>query len=169
LALVLRSSTTIRPLAAIVALVAGATPGVASAKERQQWAVAAANSVRQHMPVVRGQQAARFAKAFLGTPYRWGGASPAGFDCSGLSSYVYAKFGVRMDHYTGSQWEAFRKVPRKRLRQGDLVFFSGLSHMGIYVGRGRFIHAPHTGDVVRISRLDESWYARSYVGAVRPA
>ncbi len=109
-----------------------------------------------------------YAKTFLGTPYRWGGASPSGFDCSGLTSYVYAKFGVEMAHYTGAQYAAFRKVQRNRLRPGDLVFFVGLGHAGIYVGKGKFIHATHSGDYVRISKLSESWYATGYVGAVRP-
>ena len=120
--------------------------------------------------VVPAQRAAlvAYATSFVGTPYRWGGASPGGFDCSGLTSYVYAKFGVRMAHYTGAQYTAYRKVPRNRLRPGDLVFFAGLGHMGIYVGKGRFIHAPRAGDHVRISKLSESWYAQRYVGAVRP-
>lgn len=124
-------------------------------------------AVETGSPVERAELVA-YAKTFVGTPYRWGGASPGGFDCSGLTSYVYAKFGVRMAHYTGAQYAAYRKVPRDGLRAGDLVFFAGLGHMGIYVGKGRFIHATRTGDFVRISHLSEAWYAKSYVGAVRP-
>ncbi len=109
-----------------------------------------------------------YATRFVGTPYRWGGSRPGGFDCSGLTSFVYGKFGVRMAHYTRAQYAAYRKVPRNRLRPGDLVFFDGLGHTGIYVGRGRFIHATHSGDYVRISKLSERWYNQRYAGAVRP-
>ena len=109
-----------------------------------------------------------YAKRFIGTPYHWGGASPAGFDCSGFTSYVYARFGVSMAHYTRAQYAAFPKVARNRLRAGDLVFFNGLGHMGIYIGKGRFIHAPSSGKRVQISKMNESWYAGRYDGAVRP-
>lgn len=110
----------------------------------------------------------RYAARFTGTPYRWGGSSPAGFDCSGLVRYVYAKFGVRMEHFTGAQYAAYPKVERGELQPGDLVFFAGRGHVGIYVGRGRFIHATHSGDHVRVSKLSEGWYRTGYAGAVRP-
>jgi cell wall-associated NlpC family hydrolase len=104
---------------------------------------------------------------YLGTPYVWGGASPGGFDCSGLVMYVYAQVGVSLPHYTGAQWNVGVPVSRSDLQPGDLVFFDGLGHVGIYIGGGQFIHAPHTGDVVKISSLSESWYASTYVGARR--
>jgi cell wall-associated NlpC family hydrolase len=107
------------------------------------------------------------AMRYLGTPYVWGGAGPGGFDCSGLVAYVYSQVGVSLPHYTGAQWNVGVPVSRSDLQPGDLVFFDGLGHVGIYVGGGQFIHAPHSGDVVKISSLGESWYANTYVGARR--
>ena len=105
---------------------------------------------------------------YLGVPYVWGGASPSGFDCSGLTMYVYAQLGISLPHYTGSQWSAGPHVSRDQLQPGDLVFFTpSLGHMGMYVGGGSFIHAPHTGDVVKISSLSDPWYSSEYQGAVR--
>ena len=99
--------------------------------------------------------AASYALQFLGVPYVWGGASPSGFDCSGLATYVFAKYGKSVPHYTGAIWSAFPQVPRDQLQVGDLVFFHGLGHMGIYLGGDQFVHAPHTGDVVKVSQFFE--------------
>jgi cell wall-associated NlpC family hydrolase len=108
------------------------------------------------------------AMRYLGIPYRWGGASPStGFDCSGFIMYVYAQVGVSLPHNAAAQYGVGVPVSRDALEPGDLVFFNGLGHAGIYVGGGSFIHAPHTGDVVKISSLSDSWYARTYVGARR--
>ncbi len=120
-----------------------------------------------------GGQAVSIAYQFLGVPYAWGGATPSGFDCSGLTMYVYAQLGIKLGHYTGFQYYQGRRVPRDQLQPGDLVFFHANSlgvpqHEGMYIGNGAFIHAPHTGDVVRVSSLFETRYALSYVGAVRP-
>jgi peptidoglycan DL-endopeptidase CwlO len=110
-----------------------------------------------------------YSMQFLGIPYRWGGADPStGFDCSGLTQYVYARFGISMVHYTGSQYSTFPKVARDQLQPGDLVFFHNLGHEGMYIGNDHFIHAPHTGDVVKISSLNDPSYVRGWVGAVRP-
>jgi cell wall-associated NlpC family hydrolase len=109
------------------------------------------------------------AMRYLGVKYVWGGASPSGFDCSGLVMYVFAQVGVSLPHYTVAQYNYANSVsvPRNELEPGDLVFFAGLGHVGIYVGNGQFIHAPHTGDVVRIDSLSEGWYASEYYGAKR--
>jgi cell wall-associated NlpC family hydrolase len=112
----------------------------------------------------RNARAVQVALRYLGTPYSYGGASPAGFDCSGLVSYAYAQVGVPMAHNTNAIWGAFPKVARDDLRVGDMVFFSGLGHMGIYVGRGRYVHAPHSGEVVEVAPMAER---DDYVGAVR--
>jgi cell wall-associated NlpC family hydrolase len=127
-------------------------------------------SAPQTAPVASGSGNAAvvgIAMRYLGVPYVWGGASPSGFDCSGLASYVYAQIGKSVPHYTGAIWAAFPKVSSGDLQPGDMVFFHrDLGHMGIYIGNGQFIHAPHTGDVVKISSLADR--AGSYVGAVRP-
>jgi cell wall-associated NlpC family hydrolase len=107
------------------------------------------------------------AMQYLGIPYVWGGSSPSGFDCSGLIMYVYAQMGVSLPHHAASQYGAGSAVSRDALEPGDLVFFNGLGHAGIYIGGGQFIHAPHSGDVVKISSLSDSWYARTWVGARR--
>jgi peptidoglycan DL-endopeptidase CwlO len=106
---------------------------------------------------------------YLGVPYRWGGASPSGFDCSGFVMYAYAKIGISLPHHAASQFGYGRPVARSALRPGDLVFFNGLSHVGIYIGDGQFVHAPHTGDVVKISSLSDSWYTATWVGGRRLA
>jgi peptidoglycan DL-endopeptidase CwlO len=106
------------------------------------------------------------AMRYLGTPYVWGGSSPSGFDCSGFVMFVYSQVGVSLPHSSYAQYGVGVPVSQSDLQPGDLVFFDGLGHVGIYIGGGQFIHSPHTGDVVKISSLT-GWYASTYVGARR--
>lgn len=102
----------------------------------------------------------------VGVRYRWGGASLNGFDCSGLTRWVYRSVGVSLPHASSAQWRYGRRVSRRALAPGDLLFFSGLSHVGIYLGRGALIHAPHPGAPVRFARLT-GWFSSNFDGARR--
>ncbi len=106
------------------------------------------------------------AMRYLGVPYVWGGSSPRGFDCSGLVSYVFAQIGVSLPHSSYAQFGMGTAVSISELQPGDLVFFTGASHVGIYIGGGQFIHAPHTGDVVKISSLS-GYYSSNFAGGRR--
>jgi peptidoglycan DL-endopeptidase CwlO len=118
------------------------------------------------------------AMKYLGVPYVWGGATPSGFDCSGLVQYCYAQVGVQVPRTARDQYFAGTKIPADRLdllQPGDLVFFAynndpeQIHHVGIYAGGGSYIHAPQTGDVVRVSSLQDRINSRhDYVGACRP-
>jgi cell wall-associated NlpC family hydrolase len=106
-----------------------------------------------------GHRIVAYARHFLGIRYSWGGVSPStGFDCSGLVRFVYGHFGIVLPHSSFGDLTLGRRVSRRWLRPGDLVFFAGASHVGIYAGSGRFIDAPHTGAVVRISTMGEYGY-----------
>jgi cell wall-associated NlpC family hydrolase len=113
------------------------------------------------------QRVVQYAKRFIGVRYVYGGSSPrSGFDCSGFVRYVYAHFGVSLPHSSYAQFGDGRRVSRRSLRPGDLVFFDSVGHVGLYVGTGRFIHAPHTGTRVQISPL-AGWYSTRFSGARR--
>ncbi len=114
-----------------------------------------------------GLRVVDYAKRFRGIRYAYGGGSPrSGFDCSGFVRFVYAHFGLSLAHSSYAQFDRGRRVNRSALRPGDLVFFDGLGHVGIYVGNGRFIHAPHSGTRVQIQSLG-GWYSSRFVGARR--
>lgn len=115
-----------------------------------------------------GQRAATIAVKEVGVPYRWGGASPAsGFDCSGLVYWTYGRLGIALPHSSYALYDQGRQVARSRMKAGDLLFFSGLGHVGIYIGRGRMVHAPHSGTRVQVVRLRSSSYGARIVGVRR--
>jgi cell wall-associated NlpC family hydrolase len=129
-------------------------------------------SVRRHLRAGReapnlGERMVEYARKFVGVRYAWGGSSPrTGFDCSGFVRFVYGHFGISLDHSSFSDMWRGRHVGRWAMRPGDLVFFDGGGHVGIYVGHGRFIHAPHSGTVVRIQTM-AGWYASRFDAARR--
>lgn len=112
------------------------------------------------------------AKQYLGVPYVWGGASPSGFDCSGFVYYVLNAVGVSVPRSLASQQKMGVAVAKSDLQPGDVVYFqntytTGISHVGIYVGDGKFIHAPHSGSVVSYADLNSTYYINHYYGARR--
>jgi cell wall-associated NlpC family hydrolase len=120
-----------------------------------------------------GGEAVSIAEEYLGAPYRWGGADPLeGFDCSGLTMFVYAQLGVQLPHYAADQWNDLPHVDPSQMEPGDLVFFEpgwdGPGHVGIFAGGDSFIEAPHTGDVVKIASLSQEALQLGFVGAARP-
>jgi cell wall-associated NlpC family hydrolase len=115
-----------------------------------------------------GERAAKIALNAVGVPYRWGGSSPAsGFDCSGLVYWAYGKLGVELPHSSYALYGLGRGVKRSRMKPGDVLFFSGLGHVGLYIGRGRMVHAPQSGRTVEIVRLGRSHYGSRLVAARR--
>ena len=100
-----------------------------------------------------GERAALIAAGELGVPYRYGGSSPSGFDCSGLTSWVYGRLGIALPHNAAAQYAYGEPVDLEHLQPGDLVFFHGLGHVGLYIGDGRMIHAPQSGRSVEIQAL----------------
>lgn len=124
---------------------------------------------RLSLPVVgdgKAAQAVRWALKQQLKPYVWGAEGPNSFDCSGLIMAAYATVGISIPHYTGSQWTSGTHVSREDMRPGDLVFFyNDLHHVGLYIGGGYMVHAPRTGDVVRVAAIGN----RPFAGAVRIA
>jgi cell wall-associated NlpC family hydrolase len=127
------------------------------------------------MPVATvGLEAVSIAERYLGVPYVWGGSDPTiGFDCSGLTMYVYAQLGIQLPHYAADQWSGGVRVDPFSVEPGDLVFFepgvAGPGHVAIYVGDDQIVEAPHTGDVVKLASFSQTAKALGFVGATRPA
>jgi cell wall-associated NlpC family hydrolase len=152
--------------AAALVLVAGTASGarpvkaVGSVKSPARFVLP-----KRQKPLSIAARAVSLARTQLGAPYRWGGASPSGFDCSGLVMWVYGRLGLSLPHNAAALYSVGRPVTRSKLRPGDLLFFSGLGHVGLYIGRGRMIHAPQSGQSVEIQAL--SARRGSFVGARR--
>jgi cell wall-associated NlpC family hydrolase len=118
-----------------------------------------------------GEQAAAVALQQVGVPYRYGGSTPTGFDCSGLVQYSYSRVGKSVPRTTGQLWKDVTPVEQRNLRAGDILFFSmsgKMSHVGLYLGDDRFVHAPSTGKTVSIQTLRSEFYKTALVGAGRP-
>jgi len=115
-----------------------------------------------------GERAAKIALKAVGVPYRWGGESPtSGFDCSGLVRWAYGRVGVDLPHSSYALYSEGRRVSASRMEPGDLLFFEGLGHVGLYLGRGRMVHAPQSGRDVEVVRLGGSGYGGRLIGARR--
>lgn len=116
----------------------------------------------------KAKRAVEIALAAVGTPYRWGGTSPGtGFDCSGLLRWAYGRVGVDLPHNSYALYGEGRRVPESRMRAGDILFFEGLGHVGLYMGRGRMVHAPQTGRHVEVVRLKTTNYGARLIGVRR--
>ncbi len=151
----------------------GTTHGARSLGKRSRLvvatcAVAGAATLGACSPsqVPQGAHAVNIAYQYLGVPYVYGGSSPAGFDCSGLTGYVYARLGKQLPRSAEAQFEAVQKIPQSWAQKGDLIFFGSpgaIYHVGLYVGNGVIEHAPVPGQVVQFTRI---WTSNYYVGRV---
>ena len=118
-----------------------------------------------------GEQAATVAVRQLGVPYRYGGSTTQGFDCSGLVQFAYAAAGMHIPRTTAQQWQQLQPIRKDKLRVGDLLFFDidgKIAHVGLYLGSRRFVHAPATGRAVTIAELDSGYYRQAFVRGGRP-
>jgi len=160
----LRSRLPVLALALVALCAAGVLPATAATSD---------DNGRPHsMPAAglptKGERAARYAVEEVGVPYRWGGESPStGFDCSGLVRWAYGQVGIDLPHSSYALYGEGRRVSGSNLAPGDLLFFEGLGHVGLYLGRGRMVHAPQTGRDVEIVRLSGTNYGARMIGARR--
>jgi cell wall-associated NlpC family hydrolase len=123
--------------------------------------------LKRYRPTI-GDRAAEIALQAVGIPYRWGGSSPSGgFDCSGLVYWAYGRLGIELPHSSYALYDQGRPVALSRLMPGDVLFFAGLGHVGLYIGGGRMVHAPHSGRDVEIVTLNGSNYGLRLVDARR--
>lgn len=116
-------------------------------------------------------QAVTIALRQVGVPYRYGGSTPSGFDCSGLVHYSYSRAGKTVPRTTATLWSGMRPIDVGQLRKGDILFFKiagKMSHVGMYIGRGQFVHAPSSGKVVSVASLHSDFYSQALIRAGRP-
>jgi peptidoglycan DL-endopeptidase CwlO len=138
------------------------------ALEAQKWLTADMRADTADPGQEMRDQVAMASLQQIGVPYVWGGASPKGFDCSGLVMWLYAKQGIALPHFAASQFHMGPQITKAELRPGDLVFFHKLGHVAMYIGDGWVVAAPHTGDWVRMQPLSLGWFQTTYVGATQP-
>lgn len=136
-----------------------------------QSAVPEASAAADSRAESAGDLAARVALRQVGVPYRYGGATTAGFDCSGLVQFAYAGAGKTLPRTAAAQWRHARPVADPDMQPGDILFFSiegKMSHVGLYLGARQFVHAPSTGRTVTVASLDADFYRQAFIGAGRP-
>jgi cell wall-associated NlpC family hydrolase len=160
-----RSRSRLFPFAVALAVAAfAASPAAAIVDESERGP----NAFVPAPAPTRAERAVRVALEAVGTPYRWGGESPAtGFDCSGLVRWAYGRVGIELPHNSYALYSEGRRVREARMEPGDVLFFEGLGHVGLYVGNGRMVHSPETGRNVEVVRLAGTNYGARLVGARR--
>ena len=162
-------SLALLPLATLVLLAGCASSGI-----RSTPATDSARAMSATIPqgyATRGERVAILARDLVGTPYRYGGSSPeTGFDCSGLVYYTYSRTGVTVPRSSQDLFKSSRKIPLADAAPGDLIFFQDqekLSHMGIYLGGRRFVHAPSSGKTVSVAHIDTPYYQQHLIAVGR--
>ena len=169
LAVVLALAFTVASLAALLGAPSSTSP---AAETLRRGPFAPAGSLD---PAVARVQAVDLARAQIGAPYVWGGASPhTGFDCSGLVQWIYLQMGTHLPRTAEEQFDVTQRLDRDRLRPGDLVFLAGtvpsrerITHVGIYIGNGQMVNAPAEGDAVREMPVFAGFWGAHYAGAGR--
>jgi cell wall-associated NlpC family hydrolase len=135
-----------------------------AARASVRVAAASAPAAAPPPPLSAAARAVETALKEIGRPYRYGALGPSTFDCSGLTKFAYGAAGIVLPHSAAAQYGSGRRVNRNQLQPGDLIFWKGLGHVGMYIGAGRMVHAPQTGQLVTITSIDQG----AYLGAVRP-
>ena len=156
-------------MAVVVLLLASTLLGACSGAPPKETTTASTTAIKASSTTA--SKAGNTAVSMLGKPYRYGGYSPNGFDCSGLVYYSYSRAGIQVPRSSAAQRKAARPISINNLRKGDLLFFDQdgkrSSHVAIYVGDGNFVHAPSTGKRVRIDRLHDDYWKKHFVDARR--